>query len=159
MEDIASGIGLVAADKEVPVDFTARQAFRKKVLKTQQQEYQVSAQKLLLEKQDEIKAILERQQMQMEQETEGRGCRGGKKGDTNITATNPTPSSQGRQQMDARERVMQDALYHQELHLLQAYEENLAMMKIDAVRRDVQAINTQKLYARYQKHWNVSLCE
>ncbi|KAF8948880.1 hypothetical protein BGZ47_001610 [Haplosporangium gracile] len=153
MEDIATGMSLVTADKEVPVDSTASQAFRKKVLKIQQREYQVSAQKQLLEKQDEIKAILERHQIEQEAEKQGRG-RGEMKGDASITATNPTLSSRDRRQMDARERAMQDALYQQELHLQQAYEEDLAMMKVGAVRRDVQAINTQKLYARYQKHWN-----
>lgn len=61
--------------------------------------------------------------------------------------------------MGARERAMQDALYQQELHLQQAYEEDLAMKKVGAVRRDVQAINTQNLYAKYQQHWNVSICD
>jgi hypothetical protein len=147
-------MGLVDDDKEVPNDFTARQAFRKKILMTQQQEYQASAQEQLQEKQDEIKAILERHHLN--QGAEKREGQGGKKGDTSITATNPAPSSRGRKQMDAREKTKQDALYQQKLHLQQAYDEDLAMMKVGAVRREVQAINTQKLYAKYQKHWNVS---
>jgi hypothetical protein len=157
MEDVAPGMGLVAADKEAPADFTARQAFCKKILRAQQQEYQASAQEQLQERQDEIKAILERHHIK--QGAEKRGGRRGKKGDTSITATNPAPSSRSRKHMDAREKIMQDALYQQKLHLQQAYDKDLAMANVGAVRREVQVINTQKLYAKYQKHWNVSLRE
>lgn len=85
MEDIPSGLGLVAADNEAPVDFTARQAFSQGGSQDPATRISNLGSETTSRKQGEIKVILERHQMEQEAE-EGRGGRGGRKGDTSITS-------------------------------------------------------------------------